>query len=437
MALRRRWTRHACTLLLLCIGASALVSGVAAFTSYRNAPRWSLFHLENLVGQTSRSIAEGNGLTVATDVMGTPGNVIVFRGARMPLPSYVVAGCATLFGEHALRSAALLKSFLLLLPVWMSMLLVFRATLRSTQPGGAFAVLLVLPFMCPVFLADVVNLQVEEGYTYSLIALAFALLLLTPIAGGARFAGLPRGVALAATLGLLYLTKSSMLPVVMVLAAAAFVRLPSTWARCAIAIVLAASIGGWAAHQKHATGRYSAGTSLDALNLHKGNYEGFAASYPPPPGVSLDREESSLSAGHSFPNEWQFSDFHLHAALGYASGHRAETLRSAFTKAWVFFLSVQRYGSSVSTGPARLAETLGMVLFRLLLLAALVTAALGTVTGGGPGRFAGAVFLAMVAACALPYLAGFAYTRHASVLLLPSSLLLCRALLSEADLAAA
>jgi hypothetical protein len=38
------------------------------------------------------------------------------------------------------------------------------------------------------------------------------------------------------------------------------------------------------------------------------------------------------------------------------------------------------------------------------------------------------VFLAVVAACTIPYLAGFAYTRHVSVLIYPTALFCCRVL---------
>ena len=43
-------------------------------------------------------------------------------------------------------------------------------------------------------------------------------------------------------------------------------------------------------------------------------------------------------------------------------------------------------------------------------------------------RIVGAIFLALVAACVLPYLVGFAYTRHASILIYPAVLMCCRLL---------
>jgi hypothetical protein len=43
-------------------------------------------------------------------------------------------------------------------------------------------------------------------------------------------------------------------------------------------------------------------------------------------------------------------------------------------------------------------------------------------------RVASGVFLAVIAACALPFLAGFAYTRHVSILIYPAALFCCRVL---------
>ncbi len=42
---------------------------------------------------------------------------------------------------------------------------------------------------------------------------------------------------------------------------------------------------GWATWQHHASGRYSLGTSIDGINLHKGNDAVFLEHYPPRTGT--------------------------------------------------------------------------------------------------------------------------------------------------------
>jgi hypothetical protein len=82
-----------------------------------------------------------------------------------------------------------------------------------------------------------------------------------------------------------------------------------------------------------------------------------------------------------------------------------------------------------------------MVVFRLMLWTAIAWAIYVLILTRGSNRksrtsrvsgrslrAASGVFLAVVAACALPYVAGFAYTRHVSILIYPAALFLCRQL---------
>ena len=434
------WSREARGVnraMLSCFALSLLVAAAAVLIFHAGDAHGSLYLLPNLVGQTAHSVAYGHGLTVVTDTMGTPGQPIAFHAARMPLPSLVVALGERLFGGTGMRATALLKTFLLLCPLWLSMLLVFRVARFSTQPPIVFGTLLLLPFASLPFLADVVNIQVEEGYTYSLLALGLALVLFTPprsSSDGIAATPLLRTLALGVVLDLLFLSKSAMIVAIAVLLACFLFRIRQRTLQAIVLASVVLCVGGWAVHQHAASGRYTLGTSLDGLNLHKGNNAGFAAHYPPRPGASLDGFDAELNMGNHFADEWEFNDFHRQAALAYMRDHRAETVRNALTKAQVYFLSLTRYGSGESHGLMLVLETCGLVLFRLLLGLTVVASILGILSGGGPGRFASVTFLLVGMACALPFLAGFAYTRHASVLLYPAVLLLCRAMLSEKDM---
>ena len=103
------------------------------------------------------------------------------------------------------------------------------------------------------------------------------------------------------------------------------------------------------------------------------------------------------------------------------------------------FVSLHKIGSTGDHGATRLAETAGMILFRLILWAAIISAASVAIRPvairpahcDASLRAAGLIFLALVAACTLPYLAGFAYTRHASILIYPAALMCCRILVED------
>jgi hypothetical protein len=244
--------------------------------------------------------------------------------------------------------------------------------------------------------------------------------------------GWGRAVLFAAALVGLYLSKSGMLLAVIVLLVAFLVVERRVRLRWAVGLLVAAVPIGWAVHQHHASGRYSVGTSLDGINLHKGNNAGFLQNYPPPHGDSLDWYDFELNRGLYFRDEWSFNDYHRRAAVQYLMSHPRETFEGDLRKGKILFFSVEKYGSTASHGVRKVIEDAGMVVFRLVFWTA-IGASLYLVFRRGSGgdrslRLAAGTYLALVVACTLPYLAGFAYTRHVSVLIYPSVLFCCRVL---------
>ena len=421
-------------LLFLLVGITLAFSVATLWIMTRSSRSADLFAMTNFVGPTTQSMLAGGGLTVCTDEMGTPGNPICFHAARMPMASLVVGLGIRLFGDHPLP-VDLLKTLLLLVPLELAICLAWLRRPRSPARQLTYALLLLLPFAMVPFIADVINMQVEEGYSYSMLALAVAVLFFAIRPGkGGNIAG---AIIFALALDGLYLAKSSMAPAVLVLVVGYFL-LEGRFAARAIVLALAiAAPAGWALHQHHASGRYSIGTSLDGINLHKSNNPAFLDRYPPPPGDTLDRYDSELNRGQHFSDEWSFNDFHQYAAVAYLRSHPRETLVGDVRKFDVLFVSIRKYGSAEPSGLMAKAETAGLLVFRLLLWTAIAGAFYWVFlpARGRPDarllRLTGAIFLMVVAACALPYLAGFAYTRHASILIYPSALMCCRMLTEE------
>src|SRR5207253_5914600 len=129
----------------------------------------------------------------------------------------VVALGIRLFGDHYLR-AACYKTLLFLLPVGLCVYLVWQCLPRSGGRRLLVVLLLLAPFAITAFLADVTNILVDEGYLYSFLAVAMALLFFD---GQARLAmgKLVRAVVFAVAVDGIYLSKSGALPIVIVLAA--------------------------------------------------------------------------------------------------------------------------------------------------------------------------------------------------------------------------
>ena len=418
--------------LLLFVPVITALSGVWILDHTKaNKP---LFSMTNLVGPTTRSLLAGEGLTACTEDMGTRGNPICFHAARMPTSALVVALGMRLFGDHYLRVACF-KTLLLLLPVGQCLYLVWRCLPRSGGRRLLVVLLLLAPFAITAFLADVINILVDEGYLYSFLALAVALLFFD-VPSRRIMSGWSRAVLFAVGVDGVYLSKSGTLPLVVVLTAGFLLVDRRTGLRWLVVALVASAPLGWAVHQHHASGRYSVGTSFDGINLHKGNNAGFLKHYPPPHGDSMDSYDFDLNRGLHFGDEWSFNDYHQRAALDYMRAHPRETLAGDGRKLNVLFFSVEKYGGTVSHGATRMIEDTGMAVFRLLLWAAIVSATYLLFRARGAERrslrLAAGVFLAVVAACALPFVAGFAYTRHVSVLIYPAALFLCR-VLCEAD----
>jgi len=394
-----------------------------------------LFSMTNLVGPTTQSLLAGNGLMVCTEDMGTRGNPICFHAARMPMTAMVVALGMRLFGDHYLRVACF-KTLLFLVPIELCLFLVWRRLPRSGWRKVLVGALLLAPFAITAFLADVTNILVDEGYSYSFLAVAVALLFfgwqLKP-----AMSGLNRALCFGVAVDGLYLAKSGMLPAVVVLLVAFLHVERRSGLRWLVAVLVAAVPVGWALHQHHASGRYSPGTSLDGINLHKGNNAGFLEHYPPPHGDSMDWYDFELNRGLYFGDEWSFNDYHQKAALDYLRTHPQETLEGDVRKVHILFFSLEKYGSTASYGVRKLIEDAGMVVFRLILWTAIASAIYllfwRSDSADRSLRLDAGIFLAVVAACVLPYVAGFAYTRHVSILIYPAALFCCRVLCERGE----
>lgn len=407
---------------LVYLSVSLAISLAAMVAFNRPLRHTSLFVLANFVGPTAETLLAGKGLSVCSEGLGTLGNPICFHAARMPLPSAVIALGVRLLGNNYLR-VGLFKLLLLLVPLELAAWIALKRLPAAGSRRALGLVLLLVPFLITAFLADVVNLQVEEGYSYSLLALATALAL---FGRAGRVSG-RRTMLFALSAAGLYLAKSSMAPAVVVLTIAFLwpVRRQTGMVAATLGIVLLAA-GGWATWQHHAAGRYTFGTSIDGVNLHKGNDEIFLTHYPPHGGETLDVYDPTLNHGLYFPNEWSFNDYHQRAAIVFIRTHPRATLVGTWRKLAVVLFSVRKLGSKPGTGAMQVVEDGGILLFRLLFWAALGLSAraLGR-REGAERRYAGATFLLLVAAVALPYVVGFAYTRHISVLIFPAALMLC------------
>lgn len=388
----------------------------------------SLFQLTNGFGPLAKNLVEGGGFV---DCTGTFVDAALLQPClqahRLPLATWVIAGLATFFGDDPL-AAGLAKAVLFVVPLAAAHLLALRSVWRHGS-GTVTVAVLVIPLgvlAIPAVLINTVNMQVEEGYAYSLIAFAFCFLLFFD-------RQTPRSTLLTGAFGLsltaIFLAKSSFLPF-MLLLILFHTRLEASARRRALVIVLAlAGPVGWAIHSHEATGRWSLGTSSNGMNFLKGNNAGIIDHYPPLTGT-LDAHDAALFAGRTYPDEWRFHDDSLRRAIAFITAEPELFVTLAWRKFSVLFLSVEKVGSAPYAGFLGILERGGLVVARLLAIATLVALAAAVHRRHPRAGWAMLLFLGSVAALAAPYIVGFAFTRHASVMFLPCAFALCHALAS-------
>src|SRR5260370_41629801 len=133
------------------------------------------------------------------------------------------------------------------------------------------------------FLADVTNILVDEGYLYSFLAVALALLFFD-VQTRLTIGGLSRALLFAVALDGVYLSKSGTLPVVVVLTVGFLMVERRAGLRWLVVVLVAAAPLGWGMHPQPASGRYHAGHRVDSHHLHKINNVRVLGHSAPPPG---------------------------------------------------------------------------------------------------------------------------------------------------------
>ena len=331
----------------------------------------------------------------------------------MPVASTVLAAGVKLFGDHP-KTIATVKTLFCMIPLWITMALVLRAAQRGGGKVFLSAALLILPLLIVNYLIVITGLEAEEGYMFGLFPLALALI------GCVSRPGMAWAIGAGVTLDLIYLAKSSMLLAVLVLLAACVMRLPRWNQRLSIIFLVGLAPVSWAIHQHKSSGRFSVGTSLDGLNLHKGNNDQFQNRYPISNGY-LDSCDSQLNKGLYFTNEWAFNDYHLAQARRFMESHPGYTAESDLRKAFVLLVSLKGYTATVTGKGEEILIGFGLLCFRIILWASLLLALHGAFRHRGATRFFACTYIAFVAAYSAPYIIGFGFTRHAIVLAYPAA----------------
>jgi hypothetical protein len=413
------------------IAAATLITLLALGVGARS---FTVFDIPDLQGLQMKNWVTGRGFGFDGALFTGSDNPKWMRCARMPLPIWTIAGLRVVFGSGMI-AVNVAKSVLWSLPLILSFALIqrdCRRCLSSRAKWAAWGALLFVSLL-PVVLVNLATMSAEEGYIASPIALATTMLLFPRSwMSGARsgrviFRVLLFGILIAS----IYLSKSSMIAVALVMVIALSVvsknvvsgNLPLT-VFAAIPLVLAMLCwGAWTAADG---GRISIGTSLDGYNLHKGNNPTFLEHYPPPFNMNIDPFYADIGVGHHYKSESDFDAGQEKEALQYVKTHPSATIIAMGRKIGVLLFSLKKVGPGTIRSPmVEWTERASRVIAQLVLWTALLVAGWQCVRWK-PSSLAAAVFLLVTAAICLPYVVGFALSRHGSILYLPAIIYLIR-----------
>lgn len=376
-----------------------------------------VFDISNYLGLAAQSFWEHRNFAVPMsghDFAGT----VTFYAARMPVPPVLLAVAYALFHDNMALVHAF-KTILLLLPLVAAASIAFR----HAQSKWLAAILLIIPFLIPNFIVFTTTLQIEEGYYYSFLALAVALLLFAAPQG----MSLRANVCFIIALNMLYFSKSSLRIACVFLLLLSCLRIRQWNRRILTAAFVLVPIMLWGAYLQGVSGRFTTGSSLDGFNLHKGNYAEFLDRYPPADNGYIDRWDQTLSPEHFFTHEWSYNDYHAKAAKDFILTQPVRAFRADLVKADVFWLSLRNIGSGHHHDAFTRLDLPNMLAMRAIMLAALALA-IYYLRHNSELRIEALVVLVLFAGISFPYIIGFALTRHAAVLIYPAALFLCRAL---------
>ncbi len=376
-------------------------------------------------------------------------NHVCDYATRMPGVPYFLLG--TSFFANDLRTAALIKT------VFLSSLLILlcrnfagvRLTHSVMQRRALFALAAFLT-LSPNLIKHAAMPFYEEGYILEVLALA-AISLMSLLTSNTRTARAARYVVPVAAVSAAYLFKSSLVVVWLVTSLfVAYIAARSHRRGLASVLIALALVAptGWMLHNWTHGGRATMMSSFDGENIFRGWNVHTLDMYPDctldllfqPVAVCGARTVAMPTepSRAGFATEWEWNDHYVRRARDWVIRHPAAALETLGTKFYTVFFSIRivpHYRVSEGardtdrSAPEELLTGGWLFLGRLAEGAWLATSVYLMRQGDGQARRVAAASFAFPIAYALPYVLGFGYERHFSLLIMLVTLCLMFVLL--------
>ncbi len=374
-----------------------MITGV--YAALRQVPRSeSLFLLLNGFGPVIRGIVQQHRFGSVNPAYGW----WCYAG-RLPVIPLLAAASYAL--SPSISSFLILKN-LVFWPLWIFAFVRIQRSYRISHQWALVTTGILL--LAPYNLSIASKVEVEEGFLFALLALAFALLL--------TLEGPYSALALGVTLAAIYLTKSSMLFVCLAAAVwLGFKHRKQSVARIAIPLsCLVLAIVAWGSFVYAKTGVFAVGSqasSWNGWNFYKGNNPLAYGLYP---RVILDVLDVTPEVHDLLPrvpvhNEWELNNAQLALGKLYLRDHPGSTAKMDLKKLYTACCDIGESPETVPGHPRR-----GVMLSNLVSHLALALVSLVALSNLIRRQASEAEILALLLAAAymLPYFGGFLYMRH-------------------------
>lgn len=387
-----------------------------------NEMRGGLYTLIDDFGPLIQSILERGQYSVYVPRISTE---YPFTAHKMPFVPYFLAEIA--HWKNSLLLAMVVKNAL-----WGVLLASAFVQLRKSVPRLGRCVLLpilIYVFTFPKLAIFNTAIAVEEGFLIGLIALLFVYLI-TWLAPNTESRQMPRAmyVVLPVLNALLFLIKSSMLPLTGAFTIAYCAVSRSRALSALFVFFLATTLFFWGEHNRRCSGSYKLMSSFDGQNFYKGNYPSTLDFYPRESIGVLDCVPLLTTA---VSNEWEYDFGCKRQAVNFICSRPLDFLKLSALKFWVMFGEVRCVPMAPEKqGAERVIEwvnRLHMLIFRLVFWGCVVVAIRDLARKKGMDaadntrrRVIGACFLLVIAMYGAPYIVGWAGQRHVMPMVLPT-----------------
>ncbi len=389
---------------------------LTAGTVYAVAASFAVAHFEHFFDRSIYSFTYGFGPTtkalVETGSCRTFANGIAYTMHRFPLIPYF------LYIIHFVTTNAFIA--LLIKNIFTGFIFSY-VTFRIFRSWGKNVLfLLMIVFFSPQFVIHAFNIYHEEAFVSALLAL-ISILLCTPQHGRK----LSRDdILFSISSILLVFTKSSSIYLASALPVLWFIQRKSFPALWISGGVIASAFLTIALYSFILNGAFTLESSLNGVNIYKGNNSRTLELYPALSLDILDKIDPVITSPGVFSNEWEYNKYYKQKAYNFIKHHPDQFFKSVIIKTWALFLSIHQIGADPEREEknkfVNTVDIVATILQRsLLCVVGLIILVLLFHSTSMQNRIIAMTALSFIILYSGPFLIGFGYMRHYVPLMFP------------------